>query len=268
MSNGIELEKHVQQVYSFMLNMKDEGIVVGQDVKIVDKFGRSHQVDVYYQFEKAGITHKVAIECKDHGRPIDNGQVAKFFGKLANAGNIQKVMISRFGYQKLATEIADDNDVLLLTIDDLPRLGELLAERLRTVALPDETAVGEPFWTIMELRGGKVTGSFFAHPHPSTGQPNMLLFYSKKHAEIAFKEAGLDPKKWGVRGMPQYVFRAFLLQLEWFEGKGAGAAVLFAPPGALKNKPFISLPASRKDLIDEYFHGKIPASVLGLHLVK
>lgn len=114
MNTGLALEKHVQQVYSFLLNMKDEGIVVGQNAQIVDKLGRSHQVDVYYQFEKAGITHKVAIECKDHGRPIDNGQVAKFFGKLTHAGNIQKVMISRMGYQKLAVEIAEDNDVLLL----------------------------------------------------------------------------------------------------------------------------------------------------------
>ena len=29
MNKGMELEKHVQQVYSFLLNMKDEGIVVG-----------------------------------------------------------------------------------------------------------------------------------------------------------------------------------------------------------------------------------------------
>lgn len=61
-------------------------------------------------------------------------------------------MVSRLGYQKLAREIAEDNDVLLLTKDDLPKLNELLAERLKTVALPDETTVGEPFWTIMEER--------------------------------------------------------------------------------------------------------------------
>lgn len=259
MNTGLALEKHVQQIYSFLLNMKDEGIVVGQNVQIVDKLGRSHQVDVYYQFEKAGIIHKVAIECKDHGRPIDNGQVAKFFGKLTHAGNIQKVMVSRMGYQKLAIEIAEDNDVLLLTIDDLPRLNELLARRIKSVALPDETTVGEPFWTIMELRNGTVTGSFYAHAHPVTNKPNMPLFYSKNHAERAFKEGGLDPKRWCVRGMPQYVFRSFLLQLELFEYRGSAAAVFFAPPGALKEQPFISVPAPREDLINEYFQGTLPS---------
>jgi len=241
--------------------MKDEGIVVGQDVQIIDKLGRSHQVDVYYQFEKAGITHKVAIECKDHGRPVDNGQVAKFFGKLTNAGNIQKVMISRLGYQKLAKEIAQDNDVLLLTIEDLPKLNELLAARLKSVALPDETTVGEPFWTIMEKRSGSVTGSFYAHPHPVTKRPEMPLFYSHEHARRAFKEGKLDDNRWCVRGMPQYIFRAFLIQLEWAEMRGYGAAIWFSPPGALKDKTFITLPASREDLIAEYYKGKIPSIV-------
>ncbi|MEY8215319.1 MAG: restriction endonuclease [Colwellia sp.] len=264
MSNGIELEKHVQQVYSFLLNMKDDGIVVGQDVQLVDKFGRSHQVDVFYQFEKAGVTHKVAIECKDYGRPVDNGQVAKFYGKLANAGIIQKVMVSRLGYQKMAKEIAEDNDVLLLTIDDLPKLNVLLAERLKTVALPDETTVGEPFWTIMEKRNGSVTGSFFAHPHPTTQRPEMPLFYSKNHAERAFKEAQLNNEKWCVRGMPQYVFRSFLLQLELAEMKGYGAAVLFTPPGAIKDTPFITLPAPREELIAEYYDGEIPSIKNGI----
>lgn len=64
--------------------------------------------------------------------------------------------------------------------------------------------------------------------------------------------------------MPQYVFRAFLIQLEWAEMKGFGAAVLFAPPGALKDNPFITLPASREDLIAEYYKGEIPSIKKGI----
>lgn len=264
MNDGSKLEEHVRRVYSFLLNMKDEGIVVGHDVQIVDNCGRSHQVDVYYQFEKAGVTHKVAIECKDHGRPIDNGLVAKFYGKLINAGNIQKVMVSRLGYQRLAKDIAKDNDVLLLTIDDLPRMNQLLAKKIETVALPDETTVGEPFWTIMELSNGANSGTFFAHPHPTSHKLNMLLFFSKYHAKRAFKEAHLDPKRWGVRGMPQYVFRSFLLQLELAEINGFEAALLIRPPSAPENEPFISLPASREYLIKEYYQGDIPSIKNGI----
>lgn len=258
MNNGEKLEKHVQQVYTFLLNMKDEGVIVGHDVQIIDKMGRPHQVDVFYQFEKAGIIHKVAIECKDHGRPICNGLVAQFYGKLANAGDIRKVMVSRLGYQKMAKEIAEDNDVLLLTIDDLPRLNELIGARLKSVALPDETTVGEPFWTIMELREGRVSGSHYGFNNPNSNRHELVLFYSKEHAQRFFNELGLDTKKWCIRGMPQYVFRAFLITLQFLEKKGCGVSVLFSPPGMPKNEPFICLNTSSDELANEYYMGKMP----------
>lgn len=259
MNDGSELEKHVQQVFSFLLNMKDEGVVVGRDVQVVDKFGLSHQVDVFYQFERAGITHKVAIECKDHGRPIDNGEVAKFFGKMSSAGALRLVMVSRFGYQKLASEFAEKHDILLLKVSDLPRMNELLAARLQSVGLPDASAVGEPFWTIMELRNGMVTGSFFANELPVTGRKNIPLFYCKSHAAAAMAEGALDESRWAVRGLPRYVLRAFLIQLEFFEMKGASAAILYKPPGAELGSPFISLPADRASLVAEYYGESIPS---------
>jgi hypothetical protein len=73
MNDGRSFENYVQFVFSSLLNMKDEGVVVGHDVQLVDKLGQSHRVDIFYQFERAGITHKVVIECKDHGRPVENG---------------------------------------------------------------------------------------------------------------------------------------------------------------------------------------------------
>ncbi len=72
MNDGVALEKLVQRVYTYLLNMKDEGVVVAQNVQLKDKFGRSHQIDVYYDFERAGVLHRVAIECKDRNRLIDN----------------------------------------------------------------------------------------------------------------------------------------------------------------------------------------------------
>jgi hypothetical protein len=96
-------------------------------------------VDIYYQFERAGITHKVAIECKDRGRPLENGEVAKFSGKLRDAGSLRLVMVSRSGYQRLAIEYAEKHDILLMTSDDLPRIHDLVEQRLKSVALPDAT---------------------------------------------------------------------------------------------------------------------------------
>lgn len=259
MSDGNELEKHVQRVFTFLLNMKDEGVVVGRDVQIVDKFGLSHQVDVFYQFERAGITHKVAIECKDRGRPIENGEVAKFYGKMCNAGSLRLVMVSRVGYQKLAIDYAEKHDILLLTVDDLPKMNSLLAQRIKTVALPDESTLGEPFWVIMELGDRGVSGSFYGMTDRDTGEKKLFLFYCKAHAVAAMAEGELDSKRWAVRGLPRYALRAFLIQLEFFEMKGVSASILYRPPGAESERPFIAIPADRSALIAEYYGEDIPS---------
>jgi hypothetical protein len=39
MNDGRSFESYVQFVFSSLLNMKDEGVVVGRDVQLVDKFG-------------------------------------------------------------------------------------------------------------------------------------------------------------------------------------------------------------------------------------
>ena len=62
MKPGSSLEKDVQRVYTFLLNMRDEGVVVGNPVFMTGKSGEQHEIDVYYEFTRAGIRHRVAIE--------------------------------------------------------------------------------------------------------------------------------------------------------------------------------------------------------------
>jgi Restriction endonuclease len=247
-------ESYVQFVFSSLLNMKDEGVVVGRDVQLVDKFGLAHQVDIFYQFERAGITHKVAIECKDRGRPVENGEVAEFYGKLCDAGALRLVMISRSGYQRLAINYAEKHDILLLTSDDLPQLHALVVQRLKSVALPDATATGEPFWTIMELdEDGELTGSYFSHETPSA-ERKIFLFYCRVHAEQMMSQLQLDARQWAVRGMPRHVFRAFLLILDLFAKRsGTQAAILFKPPGLGASESFLCAPAECGALMAEYY---------------
>lgn len=256
--NGRSFESYVQFVFSSLLNMKDEGVVVGRDVQLVDKFGLAHQVDIYYQFERAGITHKVAIECKDRDRPIENGEVAKFYGKLCNAGALRLVMISGSGYQRLAIQYAEKHDILLLTSDELPRIHTLVAQRLKSVALPNATAIGEPFWTIMELgQDGEVTGSYFSH-ETSSAEKSIFLFYCKVHAEQMMNQLQLDARQWAVRGLPRHVFRAFLLMLDLFAKRsGTRAAILFKPSGLGANESFLCAPAECGALMAEYYGADI-----------
>ena len=62
---GNDLESYVQYVYSVLLNLKGENIIVSKKADMQDVFGVTHNIDVFYQFEKANIQHKVAFECKN-----------------------------------------------------------------------------------------------------------------------------------------------------------------------------------------------------------
>lgn len=257
---GQELEEYVKHIYTMLLNMKDEGIEVQRNAKIPGKSGAVHQIDVYYEFKRAGLTHKVAIECKDHGRPIEKGRVSEFALKVIDLYDTKGVMISSRGYQDGAEKVSRQYDVDLKTTADLPSLPHVFGERLKSVALPDENYLGEPFWVIMELRNGEVTGSFFGTKE--NGRNFIPLFFSKYHAEMLFGESHLSASQWCVRGLPHYALRAFILMLELFQRRGIEPMLMFRPPGDMSEVGYAGFVTNAELLKREYYCGTIPL-VLG-----
>jgi len=253
-----EFEEEIRHVYDALLNQNDEGVLVTRNAKVRGRSGAFHQIDVYYEFERASVRHKVAIECKDTERPVDKGQIGEFAFKLIDIGNIMGLVVSRSGYQNGADTAASHYGIDLLRREDLPSMGSLLAKRLEKVALPNETYIGEPFWTIMELADGRTTGSYYASTHPGTQRMHIPLLFSKPHAERVMKQAALDPHRWAVRGLPKFSLRAFVLMLELFEMRGHGAMILFLPPGAKGDANFVGIPISRQQLVEEYYDAQVP----------
>jgi hypothetical protein len=257
MKRGTSLEKGVQQVYTYLLNMRDEGVVVGNSIFMTGKSGVQHEIDVYYEFSKAGIRHRVAIECKDWATQVSKGQIQEFESKLRDIGNITGVMIARRGYQSGAETFARHMDIIPLVFDDLPSFNILLGQHLTAVALPNEDYIGEPFWMIMEICDGRVTGSHYSREDKTSGKRLIPMMFSQFHAEQVFHEAGLDPQKWAVRGLLRFALHAFLISLEVYEKKmNAGAQLVFRSPG---NARFIGLQVSREQFIREYFGENIPS---------
>ena len=63
---NIEYEKFAQEVYQELVNADvAKSTEVRHDIKILGKSGQKHQIDVYWEYEIAGVLHKVAIECKN-----------------------------------------------------------------------------------------------------------------------------------------------------------------------------------------------------------
>ncbi len=255
MNDGKSLESYVQYVYNELLNLRGEGVLVTMRPRLRGKSGAMHEVDVYYEFERAGVRHRVAIECKDHGRPVSKGDVSEFYGKVNDIGGVSAIVVSRNGYQEGAVTFAKMWDIELLKVKDLPSLGQLLARRIAENALPDETCVGEPFWAVMEMHDDRNTGSYFCNV--DKGRKVIPLFFSKVHAQSVIKQAGLDPRRWAVRGMPRRVLHSFILMMQLMENSGTKVGLCFRQPGE-PTAPFISVIITRDELAEEYYGEPIP----------
>ncbi|HGO5291226.1 TPA: restriction endonuclease [Photobacterium damselae subsp. damselae] len=199
-----DLESYVQYVYSSLLNLRDEGVVVSSNVILVGKSGAKHEVDVYYQFERSGVVHKVAFECKFKSRRVQKSDVIDFHGKLQDIGNIQGIFVSKSGYQQGAKDYAKHYDIQLLTLDDLPTLNILVAKRIESVALPDESYIGEPFWCLMEISNDGLTGSYYSRSNGIVFKKSLIPLFISKVDACEYLEALPDKKDYVVRGLPQH----------------------------------------------------------------
>jgi hypothetical protein len=229
-NTGRDFESYVQYVYSTLLNLRGESVQVSRRTTFRLPTGDSYEVDVYYEFYKAGIRHRVAIECKDWKRPVDQGEILEFHQKIKNIGNdIVGVVISRSGYQSGVDAVAARHNLLLLTAEDLPTLPQLVGRQLVTNALHEPGLVGEPFWIIAQRGGypdGLSNGNYYAAQF-DVGL-TIPLFISKNYANLYLKNLQ-DRDSWDVFGMPQYKFKVFLRLVAF--GKPRLATVL-TPPNA------------------------------------
>lgn len=269
MNTGVAFEEYVRNIYSMLLNLKDEGVVVSRNATIRGKSGADYQIDVYYEFLRANVRHRVIIECKDWKDSVKREKINVLESKIRDIPGVIGVIISRHGYQSGAQQFAEYHGILALTPDELPSLNSLIAERLATVSLPDEKCIGEPFWTIMEIRKGKNTGSYVSiRPHNLGRELFIPLFFSKYHAQLFLQQAeqvnGADISKCAVRGLPRYVLRAFILQLEFFEIRhelfkmpNSSALLMFLPPDAKPTDHFVMVPITREQLMNEYYGEQI-----------
>tara|TARA_R110000751_G_scaffold129991_3_gene231967 strand:- start:164 stop:1000 length:837 start_codon:yes stop_codon:yes gene_type:complete len=224
-----DLESYVNYVYSNLLNLKDDGVVVSSNTILVGRSGAKHEVDVYYQFEKSRITHKVAFECKFKSRSVQKSELIDFHGKLLDVGNIQGIFVSKSGYQQGAKDYAAHYGIQLLTLDDLPTLNVLVAKRIESVALPDETYVGEPFWCLMKITSDGLTGDYYSKKDGLISKKHMIpLFISKKDAG-EYLNSLPDKADFVVRGLPQHSLKFLFEAASVMKGNVSFVLMLLGP---------------------------------------
>ena len=179
--------------------------------------------------------------------PVSKGEVGEFLSKLNDLNNISGMMVAKSGYQEGAKQFAESNGIHLMETKDLPSLGEIVAGVIKEAFLPDEATQGAPFWTLMEIQSGEITGTYFSLPE---GKPIVPFFYSKVIAE-KMREKLLDAENWVVRGVSQYQLKGFVAQMEVL---GVEAAVFYVPywKEGETDVPMVIIP--KEKLKEEYIY--------------
>jgi hypothetical protein len=105
-----------------------------------------------------------------------------------------------------------------MTTDELPHFGQFVAERFIAPALPDESTIGQPFWTVMEAKDGKVTGSWSIIPwtpemachYPEGENKTVPLFWSRREAERYRSAVFGDDDSSCIRGLEQPTLKVMI----------------------------------------------------------
>lgn len=78
----------------------------------------THQIDVYWEYELAGIVHRVVVQAKDWGRVVDQGELLKFKSVLDDIpGQPRGIFVTRSGYQRGAKHYAKNHGIELYELD-------------------------------------------------------------------------------------------------------------------------------------------------------
>ena len=85
MSNRGDLfESYIQFIYQTLLGAQGKNISVSRGATVYDNRGNRYNIDVFYEFDVAGVHHRVAIECKDTRRPVERDDAIAFVGKISD----------------------------------------------------------------------------------------------------------------------------------------------------------------------------------------
>jgi len=119
-NTGIAYEKLTQQIFDQIFNQNlVPTIKVEHDVCLQGKSSVAHQIDVYWEFEKGGIAYRTAVEAKDWGKPVNQGELFKFNCVLDDLPNKTiGIFVTRTGYQSGARKFAEHHGICLYELSE------------------------------------------------------------------------------------------------------------------------------------------------------
>jgi hypothetical protein len=121
-NTGLSYEILVQGIFQAIYDQEKVANLIVERNKILQGRTTPHQIDVYWKFEKAGITYENILQAKDLQSPVKLGQLIEFKGILDDLpGQPRGIFVTRSGYQKSAKTVAIKNGIILYELDELPK---------------------------------------------------------------------------------------------------------------------------------------------------
>lgn len=122
-NTGKAYEKLTKEIYQAFCNFdtNENGfkkVEVLHNVIIQGKSKVAHQIDVFWEFNLAGVNYKTLVEVKDWKKPVEKEQILSFKTKIDDIPNSNGIFVSRSGFQEGAIEFAQYSGIQLITITE------------------------------------------------------------------------------------------------------------------------------------------------------
>ncbi|HEY4840023.1 MAG TPA: restriction endonuclease [Candidatus Acidoferrales bacterium] len=119
--SGTPYENLTQVIFQSLVDQNEvRNVEVQHDVQLPGKGNASHQIDVYWKFERGGIEYETIVQAKDWNKAVDQGELLKFNGVLLDLPRrMTGVFVSREGYQQGAKDYALANGIFIYELNEV-----------------------------------------------------------------------------------------------------------------------------------------------------
>src|SRR5438477_11988452 len=121
-TKGNQYELIVRHVYDTLLNQREARNIAVKHLELIQGTKSAYKIDVYWEFEIAGITYRTVVQAKDWNSRVKKDQVLTLKSVLDDIpGQPRGVIVTRVGLQKGAKELAEANGICIYVLAQAKR---------------------------------------------------------------------------------------------------------------------------------------------------
>lgn len=118
-NTGLPYESLAQKVFSEITNQDSVRTINVLHNVVLEGKTTDHQIDIYWEFEIAGIVYRTIVQAKDWKSKVPQGAMLQFKAILDDLpGQPRGVFVTRTGYQNGAVQVAKANDIILYQLSE------------------------------------------------------------------------------------------------------------------------------------------------------